>query len=101
MVTANGICLDLKESEYKILKSGLLFHFSSKLYLEKFRNNVDKYIAEESIKLRNKYKMNANYELYLAISYYKKIEKRGFYIYDDIMKKEIKADTLFVNVISR
>lgn len=101
MVTANGICLDLKESEYKILKSGLLFHFSSKLYLEKFRNNVNKYIAEESIKLRNKYKMNANYELYLAISYYKKIEKRGFYIYDDIMKKEIKADTLFVNVISR
>lgn len=99
MITKNGICLNVKESEYKSLKYGLLFYFSSKLYLEKFESNVEKYVNEESLKIKNKYKMNANFEVYLAISFYKKIEKRGFYIFDDVMKAEIKTDTLIVNTI--
>lgn len=101
MVTKNGICLKLNESEYKLLKFGLIFYFSSKLYLDKFQNNVEKFVEEETIKLENKYKMKANYKLYLAISYYKKIEKRGFFIYDDISKSEINPDILFINVISK
>lgn len=99
MVTKNGVCLDLKTSEYKIVKFGLIFYFSSRLYLDKFMNNVDKYIEEETLKLKNKYKIECNYEVYLAISYYKKIEKRGFYIYDDINRNEIKSNISFVNVI--
>lgn len=99
MLTKNGICLKLSESEYKILKYGLVFYFSSKMYLEKFEHNVENYVEQENLKLRNKYKMNGNFEVYLAISYYKKIEQRGFFVFDNVENKEIKADTMFLNVI--
>ena len=99
MLTKNGICLKLNESEYKTLKFGLIFYFSSKLYLEKFENNVEKYVEEESIKLINKYKIKSNFEVFLAISFYKKIEQRGFFIYDDVKNKEINENCLFINIL--
>lgn len=99
MLTKNGICLKLDESDYKIIKHGLIFYFSSKLYLDKFVNNVDKYVEEETIKLKNKYKVNGNFILYLSIAYYKKVEQRGFYIFDDVKKKQIDKDILILNVI--
>lgn len=99
MLTKNGICLKLDESDYKIIKYGLVFYFSSKLYLDKFVNNVEKYVEEETLKLINKYKVNCNFTVYLAISYYKKIEQRGFYIFDDVKQKQIDKDILFLNVI--
>lgn len=99
MVTKNGIYLNLKESKYFVLRFGLFFYFSSELYLEKFNKNVDKFVEEESLKIKNKYKVNANFELYLAFSFYKKIEQRGFYVYDDVTKTEINPNTLFLNMI--
>lgn len=101
MVTQNGICLKIDESEYKIIKFGLIFYFSSKLYMDKFVKTVDNFVEEENIKLKNKYKIEGNFNVYLALSLYKKIEKRGFYVYDDIGKNEIKSDIVFVNVISK
>ena len=101
MLTKNGICLKLDESEYKVLKYGLIFYFSSKLYLEKFVNNVEKYVEEETIKIKNKYKIQCDFELYLAISYYGKIEHRGFYIYDDVLKQKVTSNCLFTNTLSR
>lgn len=96
MLTKNGICLNIEESEYKVLKCGLLFYFSSKFYLQKFKNNVDNFVITESLKMKNKYQINSNLELYFAFSYYKKIEKRGFYIYDDVLKREITEENLFI-----
>ena len=96
MLTKNGICLNIEESEYKVLKYGLLFYFSSQFYMNKFLNNVDNFVTTESLKMKNKYKINSNLELYFALSFYKKIEKRGFFIYDDVLKKEIKEQNLFV-----
>lgn len=95
MLTKNGICLNIEESEYKVLKYGLLFYFSSEFYMNKFLNNVDNFVITESLKMKNKYKINSNLELYFAISYYKKTEKRGFFIYDDVLKKEITEQNLF------
>ena len=99
MLTKNGICLKLSESDYKLLKYGLVFYFSSQFYLDKFKNNVENYIEQESLKLKNKYKINSNFEVYLALSYYKRIEQRGFFVFDDVEKREIKSDTIFLNVI--
>lgn len=96
MLTKNGICLNIEESEYKVLKCGLLFYFSSEFYMNKFLNNVDNFVITESLKMKNKYQINSNLELYFAFSYYKKIEKRGFYIYDDVLKREITEENLFV-----
>lgn len=99
MITKNGICLNLEESNYKILKYGVIFYFSSLLYLEKFEKEVENYINTETIKLRNKYKVDNDFTLYLAISFYKKIEKRGFYIYDEVNKRKIKNNSLFISIL--
>lgn len=96
MLTKSGICLNIKESNYCILKYELIFYFSSEFYMNKFLNNVDNFVTTESLKMKNKYKINSNLELYFALAYYKKIEKRGFFIYDDVSKKEIKEQNLFV-----
>lgn len=96
MLTKNGICLNIEESEYKVLKYELIFYFSSEFYMNKFLNNVDNFVITESLKMKNKYKINSNLELYFALSFYKKTEKRGFFIYDDVLKKEIKEENLFV-----
>lgn len=95
MLTRNGIQLDLKSSNYIYELENILFYFSSELYLNKFRNELEDYSYSESIKLKNKYKLNISCNLFLAISLYRKIEKRGFYIFDKINKKIIKENSLF------
>lgn len=80
MLTRNGVELDLEESKYKYNYKELTFYFSSRFYLNKFNNELKKYIDKENKILYNKFKVNANYSLLLAISLYKRIEKRGFHI---------------------
>lgn len=80
MKTKNGIELDIKNSVYKYHFEGMTFYFSSEFYLNKFKSNVNSFISIETIKLYNKYKILTNFRIFLSISFYKKIEKRGFYI---------------------
>lgn len=88
MKTINGIYLDLKESEYKLNYNGLIYYFSSELYMNKFKNNVKQFIVEETAKLKTKYRINIYFDTMLTIAYYKKIEKRGFRIVYKINEKE-------------
>lgn len=99
MKTAKGIYLDLKETEYSITLSGITFYFSSKLYLKKFMDNVNNYVNQENIKLCVKYNVNIDLTLFLMISLYRKIEKRGFRIYDKINNKEITENVSFINTM--
>lgn len=94
-MTKAGIYLNLDESTYKVKKFGLLFYFSSLLYMEKFNKNVEKYVEMENIKLANKTKLVINFNKLFAISYYQKIEKRGFKIKDVTTNKEIKSYTIY------
>ena len=80
MKTKNGIELNLKESKYKFSYEGMTFYFSSEFYLKKFQNLLLDYIETESIKLYNRYKIHVNFKQFLALSCYKRIEKRGFYV---------------------
>lgn len=80
MLTRNGIQLNLKESEYTFVFGDYMFYFSSVFYKEKFISDLPLFISSEVIKLKNKYKINIDGDLFFAISLYKKIEKRGFYI---------------------
>lgn len=93
------VYLDLKKTPIKTLNKGLIFYFSSEFYKKKFIENVNKYIHEENLKLKNKYKISNICDLFLAVSYYKKVEKRGFRVYDSVNKKEITAKTIFGNYI--
>ena len=101
MKTINGIYLDLKESEYKLNYNGLIYYFSSELYMNKFKNNVKQFIVEETAKLKTKYKINIYFDTMLTISYYKKIEKRGFRIVYKINEKEteLTEEVLLANQI--
>lgn len=90
MKTKNGIYLDLKESEYKINYNGLIYYFSSELYMNKFQNKVKQFIIEETAKIKAKYKVNIYLDTMLSISFYKRIEKRGFRIEYNENEKTIK-----------
>lgn len=89
MQTAGGIELNLKESSYYIDLFGLRFFFSSEFYKEKFRKNVKEYVNLEAMKICNRYKIPIVLNRYLAISYYKRLEKRGFRILEINTDEEI------------
>ena len=89
MKTSKGIYLDLSESDYIFKYEGIEYYFSSVLYMEKFKKLVDSYVTEETAKLEIKYKLFIDFRVYLAISLYKRIEKRGFRIVvDDVVLNE-------------
>lgn len=76
------IFYELEKSPYTYLFNNITFYFSSMFYLEKFKNEVDNYIKNEEFRFfqRYKLKLETNYfRQFLAISFYKKVEKRGFY----------------------
>ena len=83
------VCQNIMESEYKSSFGGFIFYFTSEFYKNKFENEIENYIEIEEIKIRNKYKVDLSLSLYLAISLYKKIEKRGFRVFDNIRKTPV------------
>lgn len=97
MLTERGIYLNINESNYCVTIEGITFYFSSKTYLEKFKSKVKEYIAIETAKIYVKYKINLNLDLYLMIALYKRIEKRGFRIFDEEKQKNITTHAGFIN----
>lgn len=97
--TIKGICLNLKESEYYFKYKGLRFYFSSEFYKNKFITEVENYIETETLKIQVKYNININFDILFMISLYKKIEKRGFRIYDELNDKEISQNCGIVSNI--
>lgn len=99
MKTKRGIYLDISESDYYYDLDGLRYYFSSEFYLNKFKENVINYVNENSIRIHFKYKIKFNFDLFLTLAYYKKIEKRGFRIEDLSTNKKITKDTIVLNTI--
>lgn len=96
MVTKNGIELDLRKTKYSYEFGEYIFYFSSKLYLKKFKEGVVTYLILETAKITNKYKIKINISNYLAVSFYKKIEKRGFRVIDRNSGLEIDEFNEFI-----
>lgn len=97
----NKVCLNINESNYVATFGGFNFYFSSNFYKEKFEKEVLKYVEDEELKIENKYKMQINVRLYLAISLYKKIEKRGFRVFDNVNKRFVTPFISFtINILS-
>ena len=88
MQTKNGIEFDLEKSKYVYEKGEYKFYFSSELYLKKYTQEVEKFVPFENLKIRTKYNVDINLCIFLMISLYKRIEKRGFLIKKN--DKEIK-----------
>ena len=84
---------NLNLSEYEFKYKRLTFYFSSKFYIDKFKKEVDNFVNIEGNKLYCKYRVTLEPSEYLALSLYKKIEKRGFRVYFN--NKEIKEAESF------
>ena len=95
------VVLNIHESNYSYGFAGFIFYFSSNFYKEKFEREVLKYIDEEELKIKNKYKTDLSVGLYLAISLYRKIEKRGFRVYDNVNKRYLTPFISFtINILN-
>lgn len=102
MKTRNGVYIgNLKESEYTYVDTelGYVFYFSSKLYLEKFKKVIDEYIERETLKLFTKYNLFIDLKPCLLIAMYRKIEKRGFCVFDAIKKEDVKETQIFATTL--
>ena len=84
---------ELEESTYRLDYKRLTFVFSSKFYIDKFKKEIDNFVKIEDKKIYSKYKVMLNTEEYLALSLYKRIEKRGFKVY--FLGSEIKENESF------
>lgn len=87
---------DINDSTYYLDVGKARLYFSSEFNKTRFLNNYLIYTQEECKKLENKYhvKINANY--YLLFAFYKKIEKRGFRIENNITKTRINENLTFI-----
>ena len=72
--------VNLAKSSYKTQFANYEFYFSSKENKYKFQKRLLKYVDKNEHKINNKYSVELNLSLYLAISLYKKIEKEGFFV---------------------
>ena len=79
------IYYDIDESDIKLEYNNLVFYFSSDFNLNRYKNKIIDFIKLENYKLEAKYNIKVDFSEMLLISYYMKIEKRGFRVY----KKEI------------
>lgn len=71
---------NIKETVFDYEIYDLCFHFSSLFNKNRFIENVKTYVNIEEMKIINKYQLQIDLKKYLAIAFYKKIERRGFYI---------------------
>ena len=71
---------NIKETVYSYEIYDLCFHFSSLFNKNRFIEKVENYVNIEEMKIINKYQLQIDIKKYLAIAFYKKIERRGFYI---------------------
>lgn len=80
MRTRGGIYYDLLESDITYKIGDYEFKFSSELYKNKFITGLDEFIKEENNKIMSRYGLMGDFTEYLTIIFYKKVEKRGFYV---------------------
>lgn len=99
MKTVKGVYLNINESDIFYSFHEFEFYFSSEFNKTRFINNIDNYVNMETLRIENKYNVDIDLGIYLAVAFYKKIEKRGFKILSKIDKKELTKNSLFGNII--
>lgn len=85
MRVSKHIYYNIEESDIKLEYSNLVFYFSSELNRDRFKTRIIDFVENENFKLKAKYNTEIDFSLMFYVSFYIKIEKRGFRIY----KKEL------------
>lgn len=91
----NKVYNNINESPYSIRKKDLIFYFSSEFNLKRFNKGCLEYVNNETSKIISKYHISGNFEKYLLVAYYLKIEKRGFKICDSRNNKLLQHYMMF------
>lgn len=78
----SNVCYNLAKSEYITEYKGYKFYFSSFFNNQRFKAKLTDYVEKETLKLNAKYHTSFNIEPVIALSLYRLIEKRGFYVID-------------------
>lgn len=87
---------DLAESPLIYNHDGFSFVFSSEANKRKFINKLEDFKKQETLYLSNRYyHVKLNFDLFLTIALYKKLERRGFRIFTDD-NVTLSEDTLFL-----
>lgn len=77
----SNVYYELSNSPFNFKISHFLFVFSSKLYLDKFKETYEDYIKKENLKFVVRYKGIIDSSDLLLLTLYQKIEKRGFKVF--------------------
>lgn len=87
---------DIDTSTFFIDIGKCRLYFSSEFNMNRFLKNYSSYCDEETRKIENKYhvKISANY--YLLFAFYKKIEKRGFRIENNVTNQRVNENLTFL-----
>ena len=80
---------DISKSDFNFEYGGLIFYFSSEFNKRRFIDGHKNYIDDETNKLENKYHTTIMRNRELAVAFYKKIEKRGFRVLDEMTRSLI------------
>ena len=94
---ANKVYNDLKESPFTYEMDGFLLTFSSVFHKNKYKKEIKNYIKNESLKFKNRYKVNVDLKDVFIIAFYKKVENRGFRVFRD--NHELYEDKAYKNII--
>lgn len=98
-MTDNVIYYDINKSPYKFETIYFTFYFSSQFYLNKFKTNYYNYVTDEQNKLKVKLKNNVDFIKIFSLDYYKKVEKRGFRVYDKAGNRYVNLGYKIIGVI--
>lgn len=82
------------ESNYYYDYKSYRLYFSSLFNKARFIDRIEGYIQDENIKNTNKYGVKIDLTNYLIIVLYKKLEKRGFRVYN--LDNELISDNGFI-----
>lgn len=94
---SKNLYYNIDDSDIKLEYGSLIFYFSSDLNLQRYKSRIIDFTMVENYKLKAKYNVQVDLSDMLMISYYMKIEKRGFRVY----KKEIDDEKLYLIKINK
>lgn len=76
----SNVCYNLFKSPYHTQYKNHTFYFSSQFNKDRFDNKLQTFVDTEKLKLNSKYYTEIRSEIVLALTLYRLIEKRGFYV---------------------
>lgn len=83
-LTRNGITYDISKSPYTLCikydVSDLIYHFSSQLYLDKFKSKLEENRKNINDSLTKRFNFEITNNMLADLRLYTMIEKRGFFI---------------------